>query len=229
MNRTYRRHDVVWLTESSCHEVAETMRRSTVTGAMQMAALFAMGEIPGIIRRSAPCDRSGIGIGISFPLFDEGSRLRFDTSVAAEDIRAVQTPCDIINLPFDTSVEPFRALAEIRQALPEWQGRVGVFGASALQIVTQLPYLHDGSDIDLVFDGGSPDTLLKAYHSLREYESSFGIRIDAEVIVARRLGIKLGELFSNQKTVLAKTINSVEILDRSEVMSLLDAVWLAAI
>lgn len=228
MNRTYRRHDLVWLTESSCHEVAETMRRSTAAGTMQMATLFAMGEIPGIIRRSAPCDGFGIGIGISFPLFDDGSRLRFATSVAAESIRAVQTPCDIIDLPFDTSVKPLRVLSEIKQALPEWQGRIGVFGASALQIVTRLPYLHEGSDIDLVLDGGTPDALLEAYRTLREYESSCGIRIDAEVIAARRLGIKLGELFSNQKTVLAKTINSVEILDRREVMGLLEAVWQSA-
>jgi phosphoribosyl-dephospho-CoA transferase len=205
------------------------MRRSTAIGAARMAGLFAMGEIPGIIRRSAPCDGSGIGIGISFPLFEEGSRLRFATSVAAESIRAVQTPCDIIDLPFDSSVKPLQALAEIRQALPEWQGRLGVFGASALQIVTQLPYLHEGSDIDLVFNGGSPDALLEAHRVLQEVESLSGIRIDAEVIAGRRLGIKLCELFRNQKTVLAKTINSVEVLDRNEVLSLLGAVWQSAI
>jgi hypothetical protein len=31
-----------------------------------MASLFATGTIPGIIRRSAPCDGSGIGIGVRF-------------------------------------------------------------------------------------------------------------------------------------------------------------------
>lgn len=229
MDRTYRRHDVVWLTERACHEVAETMRRSTAAGAMRMAALFAMGEIPGIIRRSAPCDGSGIGIGISFPLFEEGSRLRFATSVAAESIRAVQTPCDIIDLPFDTRIKPLEVLSGIKETLPEWRGRVGVFGASALQIVTRMPYLREGSDIDLVFNGGSSDALSKAHRVLQACESSCGIRIDAEVIAGRKFGIKLGELFSKQKTVLAKTINSVEILDRNEVMSLLDAVWQTAV
>jgi phosphoribosyl-dephospho-CoA transferase len=205
------------------------MRRSTAAGAMQMATLFAMGEIPGIIRRSAPCDGSGVGIGISFPLFEEGSRLRFATSVAAESIRAVQTPCDIIDLPFDTRVKPLRVLSEIKQALPEWQGRIGVFGASALQSVTRLPYLHEGSDIDLIFNGGSPEALFEAHRVLQKVESLSGIRIDAEVTAGRKLGIKLCELFRNQKTVLAKTINSVEVLDRNEVLSLLGAVWQSAI
>jgi len=228
MNRTYRRHDVVWLTESSCHDVAESMRTSTAAGAARMAAVFAMGEIPGIIRRSAPCDGSGIGIGVSFPLFEEGSRLRFATSVAAESIRAMQTPCDIIDLPFDTSIKPLQVLADIKQTLPEWRGAIGVFGASALQIVTRLPYLHEDSDIDLVFNGGSPDALLEAHRALQEHESRSGVRIDAEVIAGRRFGIKLCELFRNQKTVLAKTINSVEVLDRNEVLGLLEAVWQSA-
>lgn len=224
MNTTYRRHDVVWLSERSCRAVAESMRRSATAGAERMAALFVTGEIPAIIRRSAPCDGAGTGIGISFPLFEAGCRLRFAASVAAEGIRQLQTPYDIIDLPFDPCSRPFKVLAEIRQALPGWHGRIGVFGASALQIVTGLPYLREGSDLDLVLEGGSPDELSEAHRVLEEHEASSGIRIDAEVIVGRKFGIKLRELMSKQKTMLAKTIDAVEILERGDVMNLLEAV-----
>jgi phosphoribosyl-dephospho-CoA transferase len=188
-----------------------------------MASLFATGTIPGIIRRSAPCDGSGIGIGVSFPLFEGGSRLRFASSVTAESICAVGMPCEIIDQPFDASVKPLAVLAEIKAALPGWQGKIGVFGACSLQFLTGLSYLHDGSDMDLIFDGGSPHALAEACRVLQECESSTGIRIDAEVIARRRFGVKLREIFSNQKTVLAKTINSVDILDRGDVMKLLEA------
>lgn len=212
-----KRHDFVWLTPAARERIATEISHSDSTKALRMACAFLATEIPGIVRRSAPCD-IGIGLGISFPIRCEGSRLRFATSVTRDEISTVVSPCQVIELPFEARLKPLQALEQVKQSLPGLAGKLGIYGATALQMLTGLAYLHDGSDLDLVIDGGTPEELFETHRILSAIAESTGVNIDAEVILDGIHGMKLKELVSAQKTVLAKTLHSVELMCRRDVL-----------
>lgn len=221
MISSLRRHDMLFLKRNARMRIADVIRQSNLADALRMADAYLADRIPGIVRRGETCDGDGIGIGISFPIRSAGSRLRFATTVSEAEISEVFSPYAVTHLPFEARLKPLQVLNEVKRALPGWEGRLGVYGACALQILTGLSYVHEGSDLDLVFAGGTPETLFAGQRILRLIEESSGISIDAEVIIGGSHGLKLKELVSEQKTVLAKTRNSVEILIRQNVLQAL--------
>ena len=102
-------------------------------------------------------------------------------------------------------------------------GNLGVYGACALQLVTGLSYLHDRSDLDLIIRGEPIDGLRRINGMLAALESELGLAIDVEVLLGGGGAVKLKEFCSRQKTVLAKSIGSVEIVNKSSAIRSLDS------
>lgn len=221
MNRELQRHDFIWLTQPARQRIAAEIGQSQSLNSLRMACALLATDIPGIVRRSAPCD-IGIGIGVSFPIRSEGNRLRFAASVAQGEIDSVISPYDVIELPFEAKLKPLQALESIKKMKACFSGRIGVYGATALQLLTGLRYIHDESDLDIVVEGGSPASLVEMNRELCELSGVMGLNIDAEVIVNGVCGIKLKELVSEQKNVLTKTMHSVELKCRRDVIQSLE-------
>lgn len=228
MNQDLKRHDFIWLTQSARERIAADISQSQSPSAMRMACAFLASDIPGVVRRSSPCD-IGIGVGISFPMRSDGNRLRYAASVSPAEINSVTSPYEVIDLPFVAKFKPLLALEAIKQMESYSFVRFGVYGATSLQLLTGLNYLHDGSDLDLVIDGGSPDSLMEINNELYRLSMLVGVNIDAEVIVDGDYGVKLKELVGGQKCVLAKTLHSVELKKRRDVIQSLEFASLAVL
>jgi len=195
------------------------MRTSDAAFGERMAQSFEPAQIPAIVRRRAPCDQTGIGIGISFPFVEEDGRLRFATTVAPEDVVRRISPYDLVENALQMTMRPFGALQRVAEVTRP--GTLGIYGACALQTVTGLRYVHDRSDLDLVVCGETITGLRRMNSVLPELEREFGSTIDVEVILACGGGVKLKELCGRQKTVLVKSISAVEIINKSKAIETL--------
>lgn len=217
------RHDLLVLTPQGRERLCERIRFSGEESADQMAELFGTSCIPGIVRRHAPCDGSLIGIGISFPLRRDGQRLRFAAAVTAAEIADVITPYALVEGAFECSVRPLQALARIKTLGLARPGNLGVYGAAALQMVTGLPYVHDRSDLDLIIRGETIDSLRHANERLSALEHDMAITVDVEVVLGCDGEAKLKELCSQQKTVLVKSMQTVDIMNKNHALGSLPA------
>jgi phosphoribosyl-dephospho-CoA transferase len=214
-----RRHDLLVLTPEGRKRLSELLRASAETSGEQMSEMFNDSRIPAIVRRHSPCDQAGIGVGLSFPIREGDRRLRFAASVTPAEIKAVISPYVLADGAFETSVLTLRVLRKIMDLGLMQPGNLGVFGATALQMVTGMRYLHDRSDLDLIVRRESIDSLSHLNNALLGLEREMGLKIDAEVVLGDVGEAKLTELLSQQKTVLVKSLLSVDLLTISSAMS----------
>ncbi len=86
-----------------------------------------------------------------------------------------------------------------------------VFGALLWQHVTGLPYLHPGSDLDLLWlEPTDPDAVVR---SLLGVAASAPMTIDGEIVL-RGFGVQWREFASGAETVLAKSLDGARLLPR---------------
>ncbi len=213
------RHDLLMLTPACSERIGASMADDAVLHGKRMAQEFGAGNIPAIVRRSAPCDAGSIGVGISLPVRIDDHRLRFSAAVLPAEISAVISPFELLASAAPCASPQLDALNRVRADLPIGSGNLGVFGACALQLATGKDYLHAASDIDLLIRAESFAALCVTHAMLSEFERETSIRVDCEVVLANGGGVKLKELLSEQKSVLVKTMRSVELLSRAEAIA----------
>ncbi len=129
-------------------------------------------------------------------------------------------------------------LAECRRAAPPRWGTVldqlealgnataiapGVCGSLLWQHLTGLAYLHDASDIDVLWQVTSLAQARAIAGALPNIERRTGIRIDGEILSARGWGVHWREFGSQAPGMLVKTRNSVQLCSRADVFEHLDA------
>ena len=216
---TLHRHDLLVPTPGCRQRIAALMADDAGAHGALMAEEFGAGNIPAIVRRSAPCDAGGIGIGISFPLRVGDNRLRFSAAVSRAEISAVISPFELLAASAQFTSSQLGALNAVRADLPIRSGNLGVFGACALHLATGRAYLHAASDIDLLIRSESYAALCATHAMLSAFEQETSIRVDCEVILGNGGGVKLKELLSAQKTVLVKTMRSVDLLARADAIA----------
>jgi malonate decarboxylase holo-[acyl-carrier-protein] synthase len=215
------RHDLLVLTPEGRKRIGRQIRSSAGKFGDRMAEMFETTRIPAIVRRHSCCDQGGIGVGISFPVHEDGQRLRFAAAVMPAEIEEVMTPYVLADQAVESSLPPLRALRKIRDLGLTQPGNLGVYGAVALQMVTRMRYVHDRSDLDLVIRRESIDTLRRFDRRLPALESENDIKIDVEVVLGDVGEVKLKELCSQQKTVLVKSITSVDIVNKCNAIGFL--------
>ena len=159
-------------------------------------------DIPAIF--TGRTDAHGrLQIGFSFPRRTGAVRCRMASRVSAQGAAGAVTPWEAARM----SAVQTGLIGDLVRRLKEAAGagvRLGIFGAAALQAVTGLPYLHSGSDLDIVLRVSSRRQLEAFWPRVRELESGLGVPIDAEVRLGPRQYAKCKELFSAQCTVLMK-------------------------
>lgn len=173
--------------------------------------------IPAIVRRQEKM-RLGIWeVGFSFPWFRDGHRIRLAGEVMAGDVVKVFSPFDILKCPADSLEVKWRAfVGEIWTAAKEFQITAGIYGSAALSILSGLPYLHSDSDIDLIVDAAPVPKMELFYNHVEEMAFKRGIKADMEIRVADDGDIKAQELFSRQKTIIVRGIDSIRMENREK-------------
>jgi len=213
----YKRHDLVRLSNAGLNYAARNIINCIPpTGDNEMRALlFSTPSVPAIVRRQDAAENGLLCVGFSFPVIIEGTRRRISSIVPQDCIIGHITPFDAVQLD-KGSLPDKEAILAIMDAGNKYHTRVGLFGSAALQLVTGLQYRQKKSDIDIyLLHQGSATELTLFYQQLTVIEEEFYVSIDAEIECRGGYGVKLKELFGPGKTVLAKGLYDVILLEKA--------------
>ena len=212
-----KRHDLVILNSIGReYAVDEAVGNHPELSESFIHQIIAGDRIPGIIKRQEESETDQIQIGFStWHYRPDGGRIRLNSAALKEQIAALVSPFEVLLMVSD--IEPY---VSIRGIAGSCKVEAGLYGSSALQAVTGKKYRNEKSDIDIYLGcpeagGGDLINFQKAVSALeRDHQISF----DIEVEYRNRYGIKLKELLSAQKTVLAKGLYDVQLFERQTVL-----------
>lgn len=161
---------------------------------------------PLIIRRFVPGE-PGDGVPLGLPLPPADGKRRIGLALSAEAVRAVDPPslADVASLApaaWQASIVALLVLARDHGLTPR------PFGALLWQAVTGLTYLSATSDLDLLWTGPTPRSLLDG---LARIEATAPMRLDGEILLPDGGGVQWRELCDAPPggTVLVKDLNRV--------------------
>jgi phosphoribosyl-dephospho-CoA transferase len=164
---------------------------------------------PLIVRRPGPCDANRIGVSLGLPLPPIAGKRRISVVVPADAIRSVEPPPELATLR-DIAPSTWRATIDSLAAIARRHHvRCRAFGSLAWQGLTGLPYLHERSDLDLLFElpQGTDvmQTLDALLNDLAACDATAPMRIDGEIIRTDGAGANWRELHASEGDVVVKT------------------------
>lgn len=169
---------------------------------------------PVIVRRRTP-EESGVGIAVGLPLPPACGKLRLaffiPPELVAETVAAVSLREEQVSIPANwlPQVTALSVLGE-RLALPPT-----VYGGLLWQHLTGLPYLHAGSDLDLLWPTPSGAVLPRLLDGLARLDAAGPVRVDGEITLASGCGVNWRELRqelpSPGGSVLVKSMNGADV------------------
>jgi phosphoribosyl-dephospho-CoA transferase len=177
---------------------------------------------PVIVRRddteSSP-DRIAVGV----PLPPSCGKLRIALHVPRVAVAARLSPVLLADCRraaprlWGTVLDQLEALGDATAIAP------GVCGSLLWQHLTGLAYLHDASDIDVLWQVTSLSQARAIAAALPEIEHRTGIRIDGEILSARGWGVHWREFGTQAPEMLVKTRSCAQLCSRADVFEHLDA------
>ena len=193
------RHDLLWVTPDAWAALLSS--RLDLAAEPIIAAWVADGR--PLVARVTPSAEAPDRIAAGLPL---PGRRRIALSLPAAAVVRRASPPPLAEA-IDQAPGAWRAVCTTLVA----HGAPRVFGALLWQHLTGLPYLHPGSDLDLLWlDPADPDALARA---LLPLAASAPMAIDGEIVL-RGAGVQWREFASGVKTVLAKSLDGVRLLPR---------------
>jgi phosphoribosyl-dephospho-CoA transferase len=176
---------------------------------------------PVIARRSLPEDAPG-AVPVGLPLPPAFGKLRVAMAVPDgvpwQPMQPVdlEEARDVVPAPWLGTVDALLALGRGLGVTP------AVFGALLWQSVTGLPYLHEGSDMDLLWSVPAGDGLGVLLDELARTEAAAPMRIDGEVVTAWG-AVAWRELAAARRgdcdVVLAKSIDRARFVAASDILA----------
>ncbi|WP_338844749.1 malonate decarboxylase holo-[acyl-carrier-protein] synthase [Massilia sp. W12] len=209
------RHDWLWLQPAAWHGV---LAQAAQAGAdWPELALWPQQAWPLVCARQT---RPGVlSAGLSLPPAPDGGKRRLSLQLAPDALLRSSAPPLLSELTRSPDAPP--ALQHCAHRLHAWQLRV--YGAHAWQWQTGLPYLHAGSDLDLLYYARSLDDLqaaLRRWHACAQDCAQQGLRLDGEVILPDGAGLAWRECWQAMHSggqVLLKRLHSVQLQDWGQV------------
>ncbi len=174
--------------------------------------------LPGIVRRgAAPMPPGVAAIGFCNPRVENGARGRAASVVNCSGIARLDTPYTVFTLPIPPRTPALRAAQAIRLI---FAGRdcIGIWGSAALEIFTGMPFTHTASDLDLVLRGVPAQDIRGMLAEIDRVAGEMRLRIDVEITLRNGAGINAREYLSDARTVLAKGLRDVELMEREAVL-----------
>ncbi|TCW08631.1 phosphoribosyl-dephospho-CoA transferase [Raoultella sp. BIGb0138] len=208
----FQRHDLLQISAPVAQRIFTQWQTST-RGSWQQALVA--GELPGIVRRHLEGEsQSEIALGFSFPERINGQRQRVAITVLPEDVVCLLTPFEIAQREFSLRTPALQTLADLRDRFHLLNCTPGVWGSTALEIVSGFHYTDCQSDLDIVIDIHPVEQLRDVYQCLLQLEQTHHTRIDVEVRWPTGYGINLKEFMTTQGQILGKSLNDVRLFDK---------------
>lgn len=174
--------------------------------------------IPLIVKQQTKKHTTGVETGISFPVIDGNVRRRRAVFTPFSSIEEVVTPYEVFQRHFNMlSAEKKDFLITLSELAEILGGQIGVFGSTALYMVSNRGYMHEKSDLDFIVKGVRTeflDRFLKEYSSL---VLQVAFPIDGELLLCEKGSVKLSEVLMPNKTILVKGFYSSFLIERKEI------------
>ncbi|HFQ8226919.1 TPA: malonate decarboxylase holo-[acyl-carrier-protein] synthase [Citrobacter freundii] len=210
------RHDLLHISVPAAQRIFSRWRTSRV--AWKQA--FVAGELPGIVRRPVEGEsQNEIALGFSFPERVNGQRQRLASTVMPDEVICRLTPFEIAQRAFAPRTPALMALADLRERFTLLGCVAGVWGSTALEIVSGFHYTDCQSDLDIVIDFHPVEQLHDVYQCLLQLEQTHHTRIDVEVRWPTGYGINLKEFMTTQGQILGKSLNDVRLFDKQVLLA----------
>lgn len=179
-------------------------------------------KLPGIVRREERRDlvqEDQIAVGFSSPYKKEGNRLRIPAYVSCKDINRIISPYDLLTYEFSTRNKPMQALYAVKVYSLAKNIHLGFWGSTGLEVFTGLPYTDENSDLDLLVKLHDYHEFQGIYEQIQREVAQFGVKVDLEVDLPNGYGVKAAELLMDTENILAKSIEDVKLLTKSEIIA----------
>lgn len=218
-----KRHNLVFLTEAGRKSVLQRVTQQIQNEEALKAAediFCAAAAVPGIIRRDDTGSDCGIAIGFVHYRRMDGNRLRIATYATAEEIDRIVSIYTLTGRPNQRRTECMRIIDTITSLADDNGLQIGILGSAGMELVTGLPYTDECSDIDILLKPAPYSVLQQFYTKAKSLSPQ--INMDFELELPNGYGIKLVELFMDTSTVLGKSIKDVDLLNKKEIMQMLE-------
>jgi phosphoribosyl-dephospho-CoA transferase len=175
-----RRHDLVWV---SPRDWADVLRSHADLTSNALLAQWTMRGWPLIVRRRAPTDPPGL-VPVGAPLPPAAGRLRVALPVPDTAVERTERPPLLSEVAaaadprWAESIEELVALGERHRATP------AVHGSLLWQHLTGLAYLHESSDLDLLWPTPAQGSLRDLLAGVDGVSRRASPRLDGEVELA---------------------------------------------
>lgn len=218
-----KRHDLVFISQAGKDKIWEELSDQYQGRELSMVrdVLLGANDIPGFVRRSDERPEE-VALGFVHPQRINGNRIRIAAFTGVENVEIIMTPYEVMQRKVFTIKEATRCIETIialYALADEFDLQIGVLGSAALELATGLPYTDEGSDVDVLLKPAPYDRLLDFYRTAKENFSD--IPLDFELDLPNGYGVKLAEVFMDTKTLLGKSLDSVNILYRKDIIQYL--------
>jgi phosphoribosyl-dephospho-CoA transferase len=207
------RHTLIWPAASERARMSAEARDEQVLAALD---LWCARDWPLVVRRNDELALASGDVAAGLPLPPSLGKSRLAFRLPSTGIARCALP---------------QALGAVARALPPvWQCplaalddaardanvRLSVFGSAAWQAITGLAYLHDDSDVDLLFRPASANEIDIVVSLYERWERDTGRRIDGEILFPGNDAVAWREwVHAERETrVLAKSIDGVALVER---------------
>mgnify|MGYP000019474106 FL=1 len=222
-NTQLKRHNLVFLTEAGRKSVLQRVTQQIKNKEALKAAeeiFCAAVEVPGIIRRDDDSTDCGIAIGFVHYCRMDGNRLRIATYAKTEEIKKIVSVYALTACHNQKRTECMRIIDAITELATDNNLKIGILGSAGMELVTGMPYTDECSDIDILLKPAPYNVLQQFYSKVKSLSNQ--INMDFELELPNGYGVKLAELFMNTSTVLGKSIKDVDLLNKKEIMQMLE-------
>ena len=181
---------------------------------LPLVADWARCARPVMVRRRMASD-SAEGVPAALPLPPAYGKRRLAFSLASGTGLAVLPPV-LLREAAQAAPPAWHSIIEALLELGDISGtKPRVFGALLWQYATGLPYLREGSDLDLLWSVSDEDTATALVTGLDRLDRAGPIRLDGELTLPDGAAVNWRELERGSADLLVKTMDGVEMRTRS--------------
>jgi phosphoribosyl-dephospho-CoA transferase len=209
------RHTLIWPLASEHARIMAEARDEPRRAALD---LWRAHDWPLVVRRNddigmVSLDRVAAGL----PLPPSHGKSRLALHLRCSGIARCEAPL-ALGAVARTLPPPWqRPLAALDDATRKAHVHLSVFGSAAWQAITGLDYLHDDSDLDLLFRPANVDEIDRVVSLYERWERETHRRIDGEILFSGGDAVAWREWAHAERgaRVLAKNIDRVALVKRS--------------
>lgn len=190
------RHDLVWLDPQAALTALSAGDEPRLRSWLQ-------ARLPLVVaRRDPPADADQLRLGVPLPLAE--GRARLALRVAADQVQRLQPPPLLEEVLHSAPAAWQAALQALQASCRTLPASPRVFGSFAWQALTGLPYLHAGSDLDLLWEVDGPGQAKAICRVLQRWEHQHGMRADGELRFGGNAAVNWREYAGAAPQVLVK-------------------------